>query len=243
VVDILNLTKENAGRLFEAGNGVTTYHTPENIELGVEEAKKYGYRAYIVSSNYLPLLEKLLSGTKILIGSVFSYPWGDMNIESKKTEIQKIIELGAETIDGAINMSFLKSGYINKLENELNEIVDFARNQRNDIEIKFIAECMYLTDNELITAAKIIKNSGANYIKTTSGWPPLGAMPRQIKIIREAVGPAFGIKGCGPTSSVEGCMEFFDAGADIIGETFAPRVIENIDSYLKRNKSVLNKSE
>jgi deoxyribose-phosphate aldolase len=238
MINFMDLNREDLGRLFEAGNGVTTYHTPENIELGAEEAKKYGYRAYIVSSNFLPFLKRLLVGTEILVGATFSYPWGDMNIESKKIEIKKIIELGAETIDGVINMSFLKSGYLNELEIELNELVSFAKKQRNDIEIKFIVECMYLTDEELVTVSKMIKNCGADYIKTTSGWPPLGATPRQIKLIRQTVGLDFGIKGCGLTSSVEGCMAFFDAGADIIGETFAPRIIENFDTYLKLRKKI-----
>jgi deoxyribose-phosphate aldolase len=162
-----------------------------------------------------------------------------MSIEAKKVEIEKLIELGADTIDGVINLSFLKSGMLVELEKELCELVAFAHKCRVDIEVKFIVESIYYTDEDLVTAAQLIKKSGADFIKTQTGWAPPGPTPRQIRVLREAVGPDYGIKGCArSTGSIDGAVEFFEAGATIIGET-APRVIEALETYQEMRRQKL----
>ena len=229
--DVMAMTRESFGKLFEGGSGVLGFHSPETIELNAAEAIKYNIRTICTSCNFIPLYKKFLAGTDIMVGGVFSYPWGDMSIEAKKIEIAKDIELGADTLDGVINLSYLKSGMMYELEKELSELVAFARNKKADIEMKFIVECIFVTDEELAAASKLIKKSGANYVKTQTGWAPPGPTARQIRLIREAVGPEFGIKGCArSTGTIEGAVEFFEAGANIIGEA-APRVVEGLEYY------------
>jgi deoxyribose-phosphate aldolase len=229
--DVMAYNPNTFGKLFEGGSGVLSFHSPETVELGAAEAIKYNIRTICTSCNFIPLYKKFLEGTDIMVGGVFSYPWGDMSIEAKKAELTKVIELGADTLDGVINLSYLKSGMMYELEKELCELVAFARNQKAGIEIKFIVECIFVTDEELCAAARLIKKSGADFIKTQTGWAPPGPTARQIRLIREAVGPDFGIKGCArSTGTIEGAVEFFEAGANIIGEA-APRVVEGLEAY------------
>jgi len=240
--DIMSMTRETFGKLFEGGSGVLGFHSPESVELGAAEAIKYNIRSVCTSCNFIPLYKKYLIGTDIKVGGVFSYPWGDMSFEAKKVEIAKDIDQGADTLDGVINLSYLKSGMLNELEKELCDLIEFARKIKTGMEIKFIIECIFVTDEELITASKLIQKSGADYVKTQTGWAPPGPTARQIRLIREAVGPDFGIKGCArSTGTIDGAVEFFEAGANIIGEA-APRVIQGLEHYqeMRRKAKLTN---
>jgi deoxyribose-phosphate aldolase len=107
---------------------------------------------------------------------------------------------------------------------------------KKDIEIKFMVEISYLEDKELVTAAKIVKESGADFIKTGTGWAPWGPSIRQIKLIRETVGPDFGVKASG--MEVEGdiynFMAYVEAGASRFGLISAVRILDNF-KILKNN--------
>lgn len=171
--DVMALTRESFGKLFEGGSGVLGFHNQETVELGAAEAIQYNISTVCTSSNFIPLYRQLLSGTDIMAERVFSYPWGDISLEAKKVELARVIDLGADTVDSVINLSFLKSGMMHELESELSELVAFARKRKADIEIKFIVECIFVTDAELAADARLIKKSGVNFIKTqTSGRRP-----------------------------------------------------------------------
>lgn len=230
--DILNFDRHSFGKLIEGGAGVKGFHTPKILEESLKEAVECNARGMCVSSNYIPLQKKILAGTDVRTVGMFSYPYGDISFEAKKAEIGKVIDLGCDSCDGVINMSFLKSGEHNHLQDELCEIVRFARGIRPDIEIKFIIESYFATDEELVIAAKMIQNSGANFVKTQTGYFTPGPTSRQIALIREAVGPDFGVKGtsCYYCESVQGADEFMKAGADILG--VAPMdVLNGFEAY------------
>ncbi|MCL2163088.1 MAG: hypothetical protein FWH55_01570 [Oscillospiraceae bacterium] len=238
--NLMSHTKESFAKLFECG--ITPFTTPADIELFMAEALKYGYRTVLSVSNDLEHYKRLLKGSDIKLGGLFAYPSGEMCIESKKCELQKLIEGGCSTVDGVINMSFLMSHEYERLLEETRGLVQFAKGLCEDIEIKFIIECALLNDNdeELIKGSKIIKESGAHYVKMDTGWIPPGGNLRQLKIIREAVGPDFGVKFCGAlAASTQGSVAAFETGADIIGEV-PVKVIENFDNYKAlRQKGVI----
>lgn len=230
--DIANHTKESFARLFETGIGVCSFFTPEIIELSMMEAKRYHYRAVLSTSNHMDLHQQFLgNNTDVMLGAVFSYPYGDMSLDAKKCELKKVIDGGAVTVDGVLNMSFLKAHQYDRLQDETSELVRYAHEQKSDIEVKFIVECAWVEDDELAEAARIIQRAGADFIKTQTGWVPPGGTLKQIGVIRKTVGPDFGLKITGKvTNSIQGCIAALEAGADIIGEE-PPRIIENFELY------------
>lgn len=229
---ITDYTRDTIGKLFEGGDGVCCYHTPETMAVWAYEARKYNYRSICTSSPYVKEYRKLLEGTDIKIVGIAGYPYGDMSSDCKFTEIAKVIDEGCESFDMVVNMSYLKSGYYDLFRKEVFEAVEYARKLRPDVEIKMLVEMVLCNDEQLEVAARTVKESGADFIKTQTGWFPIGASLAQLKQIREIVGPDYPIKACGQiTESIQGLAACLDAGvADIIGG-IPVRIIEDLEFY------------
>jgi deoxyribose-phosphate aldolase len=239
MASIMDFTKATLGKLFEAGDGICNYHTPDLMELVAFEAKKYGYRSICTSSNYICEYKKLLEGTNIKVIGMVAYPFGDVSIDGKKKEIEVVIDRGCDAIDVVVNMSYLKSERYDDFKAEVHGLVGFARSLKKDLEIKPLVETVLCTDEQLVVASQTVKDSGADFIKTQTGWYPIGLTLRQLKIIRKTVGPDFGIKACGAiTESVQGLAACLEEGANIIGGN-GVRIIEDLEFYqdfLRRHK-------
>ena len=228
---ILTYTKETLGKLFEAGDGICEYHTPEKMEMIAYEARKYNYRSICTSSNYIKTYKKLLEGTDIKVIGMVAYPFGDMSIEAKKVEIDRVIEEGCDAIDVVVNMSYLMSNEFGRFHDEVMDLVSYIRKRKDSIEIKVLVEVVLLSDEQLRYAVKTVEESGADFFKTPTGWFTVGLTLRQLKIMRETAGPDFKIKACGSiTESIQGLSACLDAGADIIGGN-GGRIIENLPFY------------
>ncbi len=228
---ILNYTRETLGKLFEAGDGICEYHTPEKMEMIAYEARKYNYRSICTSSNYIKTYKKLLEGTDVKVIGMVAYPYGDMSIEAKKTEIDRVIEEGCDAIDVVVNMSYLLSNEFSRFHSEVTDLVGYIRKKKESIEIKVLVEVVLLNDEQLRFAVKTVEESGADFFKTQTGWFPVGLSLRQLEIMRETAGPDFKIKACGAiTESIQGLSACLDAGADIIGGN-GVRTIENLEFY------------
>lgn len=228
---ILNYTRKTLGKLFEAGDGICEYHTPEKIRLISYEAIEYGYRSICTSSNYIREYKKYLKDTDINVIGMVGYPFGDVSLESKKVEISKVIEYGCDAIDMVVNMSYLISDEYNRFREEVFSMVEYAKSLKPDVELKVLVEVVLLNDEQLKIAGLTVRDSGADFFKTQTGWFPVGMTLRQLKLLRESVGPDFGIKACGSvTESIQGLSECLDAGANIIGGN-GLRIIEDLECY------------
>lgn len=237
-MDIMSITKVELARMIDYGPYLAMPCTEEQIRLSCEEALKYGFATVYVAPYYIPLAKKELIGSEVRVGSTFSYPWGDITIESKIFELNQAIDLGADCIDGVISISALRSGKTDYIREEAEKLVDIARQKRKGLEIKLMIEVCYLTNEEIVTASKIIKQSGADFIKTSTGWAAMGCTPAQIKLIRETVGPDFGVKAAGDTSgTIDRALAMIEAGANRIGEAAGVVVVEGLDILRQiRNK-------
>jgi deoxyribose-phosphate aldolase len=228
-MDISQLTEEKIAQMIDYGPALAVPYTEEDVRLTCAEAIRYNMKLIVVIESFIPLVKKLLKGTGIVTGGIFSYPLGNICTEAKIVQIKNVIEKGAEAIDGVLPLSALKAGDLNFVREETEELVKVARGMKEDIEIKFMVEISYLNDEEIVTAAKIVKESGADFIKTGTGWAPWGPSIRQIKLIRETVGPGFGVKASGMEveGSIYNFMAYVEAGANRFGLISAVRIIEN----------------
>ncbi len=217
--DVLNSTLRDFGNVFEGGNQLGVFTTPDRVEKECDEAIRYNYRSFVVCNSYVKLAKKLLENTGVRVCGAFSYPLGSMDIKAKKYELAQLVEFGCDSVDGVVNHCYLKTGEHNAFQEELTELTEYGKSLKKDLEVKFIVDCGYVTDEELIFAAKAVKAAKADYFKTGTGWSETsGASRHQIKLIRETVGPDFGIKGTGMlTMSAAGVVALLNAGSDIIG--------------------------
>jgi len=227
---MMSITKAELAKMIDYGPQLALPCTKEQIRLSCTEALKYGFATVYVAPWAISLAKKELKGSNVRVGSAFSYPWGDITTDSKIFELKQIIYAGVDCVDGVINISALKSGEINYVKEEAEELVCIARKEKKNLEIKLMIESCWLTNEEIITAARIIKDSGADFIKTSTGWAAMGCTVDEVKLIRETVGPDFGVKAAGGTSgTIDRALAIIEAGANRLGESSAVMVIEGLD--------------
>ncbi len=155
--------------------------THEDILHLCDEAARYHFATVMVFPFWLPLARRALQESDVKIASVIGFPFGMNGRSAKIFEARTAITNGAKELDIVINIGALKSGERDIVEDEIRELVDTSRmtgltQDAKRTVLKFIIEAYYLTDDEKKFACEIIKQAGADFIKTSTGTAP-GARP------------------------------------------------------------------
>jgi deoxyribose-phosphate aldolase len=199
--------------------------TPEAIGKLCEMVKKYGFNSAFVNPCYLPLARELL-GDKGKIGTVISFPLGQ---DTKNTKILAAIDAvkkGADELDVCLNVGLLKGGEREKVLEEMKAIVQAAKDVKATVIVKFIIETGLLTSEEIKKSSQLVLESGADFVKTNSGFGPRGASLQDVEIIRQAVGDKIKIKVAGGIDTLKEATDFIQAGVDRIGTSKGVEIIE-----------------
>ena len=198
------------------------------------------YERVVVFPFWLPVARRALQDSDVKPATVIGFPFGASGRAVKLYEARTAITHGSKELDIVINISALKSGERGLVEAEVKELVDTCRitGMTQDAKrtvLKFIVECYYLTDDEKKIACEIIRDAGADFVKTSTGTAPGGATVEDIRLIRNVVGPDVGVKAAGGIHTTEQAMEMLDAGASRIGTSNAAAVVEGYvpEDYLE----------
>jgi deoxyribose-phosphate aldolase len=201
--------------------------TPTDIEKLCTAVIEHDFHAAFVNATYITLAKKLLGGKKP-IGTVVSFPLGQDTIASKVAAVNEAVQLGADELDVVPNIGTFLAGDINGFVNEMKTIVDGARMVGKPVIVKFILDPGYInTPEQMGQAALAIQQSGADFVKIGSGMGPRGPSVEDVKIVREAVGPAMKIKVAGGIDTYKEAKAFIDAGVARIGTSHAIEIITN----------------
>lgn len=208
--------------------------TRDDVIQFCSEAKKHHFATVVVFPFWLPVVARELSGTDVKTATVIGFPYGANGRAAKLYEARAAVTNGAHEIDAVMNISAMKSGEIAIVEREINELVDSTRtlSMTEDAKrtlIKIIIETYYLTDQEKRTACAIIRDAGADFIKTSTGTAPGGATVEDIRLIRDIAGSSMGIKAAGGIRTPAQAVAMLDAGANRIGTSAA---VEIVDAYI-----------
>jgi len=197
----------------------------EEIEKTCHEAKKYHFEGVAVDPLRVRAVSKLLSGTDIkLVAGVALYS-GGYPPELKKSEAIDVINNGADELDMLMNVDALKRKEYKIIEKEVKYLVEAAGERKT----KIILETCLLTDSEIITACKIVEDSGADFVKTSTGFLK-GADIHHVKLMRKTVGENMGVKASGGIKTFEQVLKFIEAGANRIGTSSSVSIINSIDN-------------
>lgn len=196
------------------------------IEL-CNNAKKYNFKAVCVSPCYVEFCKDRLQNTNTSVCTVIGFPHGLNTTAVKIFEGKDAIKNGADELDLVINNSYTKSGKFDLIEAELKEFCREMKSIKKDIIIKIIIETCLLTDEEKVKIAKIVKNSGADFVKTSTGFSKSGATVEDVKLLREAVGKDFLIKASGGIRNYNVAMHMIEAGANRLGVSAAVQIVED----------------
>jgi len=187
------------------------------------EAVKYGFAAVCLNPTYVCTAARLLHGTNVAVATVVAFPLGASLTETKVQEILAAKAHGAREVDAVINISRLKSGDWKTVERDLEQMVRTAHGC--GLKIKIIIETGLLNLEEKKRAAAMVKASGADYIKTSTGFFG-GATVEDVKLLKELVGPEVKVKASGGIRTKEFALELLEAGADRLGTSSGLALME-----------------
>ena len=192
------------------------FATWEDIKVLCDEAVLYKTASVCIPSCYVKRVKEAYQDT-LYICTVVGFPLGYANTEAKVAETKKAIEDGASEIDMVINISDVKNGMYDAVEEEIRTLKATC----GDKVLKVIIETCYLTQEEKIAMCKAVTNAGADYIKTSTGFGTGGATMEDVLLMKENIGANVKIKAAGGVSTIEDLENFLNAGCDRIGTSKA----------------------
>lgn len=192
------------------------------IETLCAEARTHHFCAVCVNGCWVELARHLLEGTDVKVATVVGFPLGAMDGDAKRYETEVAIDAGAQEIDMVLNVGRLKDGESERLLREMRDVVEAA----DERPVKVIIETCLLTDEEKKTACKLILESGARFVKTSTGFSQGGATLDDVRLLRETVGPDFGVKASGGIRDATTALAMIEAGANRIGTSNGVAIVE-----------------
>lgn len=188
---------------------------PDATRADIEElckiAKERGYANVCVNGAYVALCRQLLRGSGVGVACVVGFPLGASTTEVKAFEAAKAVEDGADEIDMVMAVGALKDGDFDYVAKDIAAVKHAC-----GVTLKVIIEECLLTDEQIAEAAKICVRSGADIVKTSTGFSKAGATLHAIEIIKANCG-GLGIKAAGGIRDAETARAFIEAGATRIG--------------------------
>lgn len=186
--------------------------TTEKIISLCHEANKFGFFSICIHPSFLELAKKYLKES-VALCTVVGFPLGLNTIKIKVEETKNMIELGANEIDMVINISALKDGNHQLIEDEIASVVEASKGNI----VKVIIETCLLNEREKIDACHLIEKAGAHFIKTSTGFSHSGAQLEDIKLFKDNLKKDTKIKASGGIKTREQALAFIEAGANRIG--------------------------
>ncbi len=160
---------------------------------------------------------------QIAICTVIGFPNGYNTTAVKAYETKDAIENGADEIDMVINLGDLKDGNYDAIEKEIRSLKEIC----GDKILKVIIETCLLTDEEKIKMCEVVTNSGADYIKTSTGFSTSGATFADIELFAKHIGPNVKMKAAGGISSFDDAKKFISLGASRLGTSRIIKLAKN----------------
>ena len=194
--------------------------TPEQIAALCAEAAEHGTASVCVNGSYVALAKKLLDG-KAKVCAVIGFPLGAMSTAAKAFEAAEAIRDGADEIDMVIHIGQLKDGNTDYVLEDIKAV----KAAIGDHILKVIIETCLLTEEEKITMCRLVTESGAEYIKTSTGFSTGGATFDDVRLFAEHVGEGVKIKAAGGIRSREDMEEFLRLGASRLGTSSAVKIL------------------
>lgn len=152
-------------------------------------------------------------GDEVAVCTVIGFPNGNMTTAAKVFETRDAVENGANEIDMVINIGDVKAGDYDKVLVEIKEIKKACCGKL----LKVIIETCLLTEEEKIKMCEVVTESGAEYIKTSTGFSTSGATIEDVELMRKHVGKHIKVKAAGGINSVADAEKFIALGADRLG--------------------------
>ena len=176
-----------------------------------------------MNSCWVPLASELLAGTDVKVCTVVGFPLGAASGKAKAAEAADAVKQGAAEIDMVMNIGMLKSGMLDDVKEDIQEVRDAVKGKT----LKVIIETCLLTDEEKREACRLAAEAGADFVKTSTGFSTGGATVHDVALMKEAVAPyGLKVKASGGIRNYRDAKAMIDAGADRIGASAGIAIVK-----------------
>lgn len=204
------------------------------MELLCTEAKGYHFKMVAINQVQAKVCAAFLKGTDINVGAAISFPLGQTSLASKLYETVDAIKNGATEIDYVINLTEVKNGNFNYIQEEMSEIVMLCK--KNKVISKVIFENAYLSKEEIAKIAEIAKIVEPDFIKTSTGMAPSGATLEDVALMKQVVGSQVKVKAAGGIRDAETFKAMIKNGAERIGTSSGIQILKELTAEMTAKK-------
>ena len=187
-----------------------------------DDGMAYGTASVCIPPSYVEQAKQYV-GDKLAICTVIGFPNGYMTTATKEFETKDAILKGADEIDMVINIGWVKDGKYDLVEEEIRTL----KKACGDKILKVIIETCLLTEEEKIKMCEVVTNSGADFIKTSTGFSKAGATFEDIALFAAHVGPNVKMKAAGGIASFDDAEKFISLGASRLGTSRIVKIVKN----------------
>ena len=195
--------------------------TWEQIKAICDDGIKYGTASVCIPASYVKQAKEYV-GDRLTICTVIGFPNGYATTAAKCFETADAVKNGADEIDMVINIGWLKDKRYDDLLNEIKSIKEACGGKL----LKVIIETCLLTDGEKIKMCEIVSASGAEYIKTSTGFSTAGATKEDVALFAAHVAPHLKIKAAGGIASIQDAEDFINLGASRLGTSRIVKIVK-----------------
>ncbi len=201
------------------------FATEADIVSKCGEAKKYGFASVCVNPCNVPVAARELKGSGVHVCSVVGFPFGTHTTSTKVFETREAIENGADEIDMVINVGKLLEGDEAFVENEVRALAQVCHEKGRIL--KVIIETCYLKEEHIAAMCRIVRETGADFIKTSTGYGSRGASVEDIELFKKYLGDApVGIKASGGVRTAQEAKTYIDLGCSRLGTSNGVGIME-----------------
>ena len=196
-----------------------------DIKAICDDGIKYETASVCIPASHVKQAKEYV-GDKLAICTVIGFPNGYSTTATKVFECKDALANGADEIDTVINIGHLKAGMYDEILSELKALKEACGEKI----LKVIIETCLLTDDEKIKMCEIVTASGADFIKTSTGFSTAGATKEDVALFAKYVGEGVQIKAAGGISSIADAEDFINLGATRLGTSRIVKIAKNEES-------------
>lgn len=201
--------------------------TKAQVKKLCEEAVEYGFHSVCVNSSFVYYCAELLKDSDVKVCTVIGFPLGAMSTAGKAAEARAAVDDGADELDMVLHVGMIKSGDWEYVKQDIASVVEAAGGQAL---VKVILETCLLTDEEKEKACRICVETGADFVKTSTGFSTGGATAEDVALMRKTVGDKAGVKASGGIRTLADVKVMTEAGADRIGASAGVAIVEEYNA-------------
>jgi len=189
------------------------------------EAAQHSFATVCVNSAHVGLCTALLEDCQLPVAATVGFPLGAASGASKAAEAAQAARDGARELDMVCAIGWLKEGRRDAFEQDIRRVLDAA----GEPAVKVILETCLLSDDEKRRGAEWTREAGAAFVKTSTGFSSRGATEEDVRLLRQVVGPDFGVKASGGIRDAASADRMIAAGANRLGTSAGVAIVTGFE--------------